>query len=245
MIAGFIIQGSAQKRMVLRGIGPSLTASGVPDAISDPTMTLVHSNGSQIAYNDDHQTNSIQDQQTPNENGSRPADQREAAIAATIGPGSYTAILRGKTNGTGLIEVYDVSGSTASRFVNIATRSRVNQGDSGAMIAGFIVGAPANAPGTAQRIAIRAIGPSLGGAGIDDVVENPTLEIYRGSEKILENDDWKSGQRQELQAIGLAPTKDREAAIIADLEPGSYSAVIRGKNNTTGVALAEVYPLNQ
>jgi uncharacterized repeat protein (TIGR03803 family) len=245
MIAGFIIHGSAQKQIVLRGIGPSLTDKGVPTAVSDPTLTLMDSNGAQIAFNDDHQTNSIADQQTINANGLAPQDERESAIVATLAPGTYTAILRGKTNGTGLVEVYDISRTTASRFVNIATRSRVNEGDNGAMIAGIIVGSPEGQPGSTQRLVIRAIGPSLASAGITDVLDNPTLEIYRGTQKILENDDWKTDQRQALQATGLAPTKDKEAAVLIDLEPGSYSAVIRSKNGTTGVAVAEVYQLSE
>ena len=245
MIAGFIIQGNTPKRIVLRGIGPSLTQREVPSAIEDTTLTLMDSNGSQIAFNDDHPQNSAEDRQTLEQNGLSPEDERESAIVATLAPGIYTGILRGKSNGNGLIEVYDIGGTAASRFVNIATRSRVNEGDHGAMIGGFIVAAPQDQPGVPQRIVIRALGPSLGDVGIGDVLDNPTLEIYRGSQKILENDDWKSDQRQALQASGLAPTKDKEAAIITDLEPGSYSAVIRGKSNTTGIALAEVYQLNQ
>ena len=245
MIAGFIVEGSVPKRLVVRAIGPSLTERQVPNAIQDTTLTLMDSNGSQIAFNDNYEQNSREDQQTLFDNGLDPDDSRESAIVATLAPGIYTAILRGKSNGTGLVEVYDISGTTSSRFVNIATRSRVNEGDNGAMIAGFIVAAPDDEPGSAQRVVLRAIGPSLADAGIGDVLENPTLEIYRGSEKILENDDWKSDQRQLLEASGLAPKKDREAAIIVDLDPGSYSAVIRGKNGTTGVALAEVYQLTQ
>ena len=245
MIAGFIVDGSVPKRIVLRAIGPSLTAMEVPNAIQDPTLTLMDANGSQIAFNDNYRQNSVEDRQALENSGLSPTDERESAIVATLAPGSYTAILRGKSNGTGLVEVYDIGGTSSSRFVNIATRSRVNEGDNGAMIAGFIVGAPNQGAGTSQRVILRAIGPSLSDAGIADVLENPTLEIYRGSQKILENDDWKTDQRQELQASGLAPTKDREAAIIADLEPGSYSVVIRGKSNTTGVALAEVYQAGQ
>ena len=245
MIAGFIIEGGVPKQIVLRGIGPSLTALQVPGALQDPTLTLLDSNGSQIAFNDNYEQNSAEDQQTLNDNSLAPDDTREAAIVATLAPASYTAMLRGKSNGTGLVEVYDIGGTASSRFVNIATRSRVNEGDNGAMIAGFIVAAPDDEPGTPQRVVIRGLGTSLRDAGIDDELQDPTLEIYRGSDKILENDDWKSGQREELQASGLAPTKDREAAIITDLEPGSYSAVVRGKDNTTGVALVEVYQLNQ
>ena len=244
MIAGFIVQGSVPKRLVLRGIGPSLTPKGVANAVSDPTLTLVDSNGSEIAFNDDW-TRALEYQQSLAENGLEPTDDREAAIVATLAPGSYTAILRGKTNGVGLVEVYDISGTASSRFVNISTRTKIEQGDSGALIAGFIVASPPGRAGTAQRVVIRALGPSLAGAGVSDELADPTLEIYRGSQKILENDNWKSNQRQALQASGLAPTKDKEAAIITDLEPGSYSAVIRGRSNATGVALAEVYQLNQ
>jgi hypothetical protein len=245
MIAGFIVQGNTPKRIVLRGIGPSLARHQVPDALQDPTLTLMDSNRSQIAFNDNYQQNSAEDQQTLEQNGLSPQDSRESAIVVTLAPGVYTAVLRGSTNGNGLVEVYDIGGTVSSRFVNIATRSRVNEGDHGAMIAGFIVAAPQNQPAFAQRIVIRAIGPSLADAGISDVLDNPTLEIYRGTQKILENDDWKSDQRQALQATGLAPTKDKEAAIVVDLEPGSYSAVIRSKNGTTGVAVAEVYQLSQ
>lgn len=113
------------------------------------------------------------------------------------------------------------------------------------MIAGFIVAAPSGQPGAAQRIVIRALGPSLGSAGVSGEMSDPTLDIYRGSQLILSNDNWKSDHRQQLQASGLAPQNDKEAAIITDLEPGAYSAVLRGKNNTTGVALSEVYQLNQ
>jgi hypothetical protein len=245
MIAGFIVQGDAPKRVVLRAVGPTLTARGLASAIQDTTLTLNNSNGSQIAFNDDFGQNSAEDRQTLDEKGLSPEHDREAAVVATLAPGIYTAILRGKTNGSGLVELYDISGTTPSRLVNIATRARVNEGDEGAMIAGFIVATPQDQPGTAQRVVIRAIGPSLSAAGITDVLENPTLEIYRGSEKILQNDDWKTNQRQLLEGSGLAPRHDKEAAIMVDLDPGSYSAVIRGKSNATGVALAEVYQLNQ
>ena len=245
MIAGFIIQGNTPKRVILRAVGPTLATRGVPTAIQDTTLALNDSNGSQITFNDDYQQNSAENRQTLESNGLTPEDARESAIVATLPPGVYTAILRGKTNGSGLVEVYDISGTAASRLVNIATRSRVNEGNDGAMIAGFIVATPEDQPGTAQRVVIRALGPSLSDAGIDDVVENPTLEIYRGAEKILENDDWKSSQRQLLEGSGLAPRNDKEAAIMVDLEPGNYSAIIRGKSNATGVALAEVYQLNQ
>jgi hypothetical protein len=249
MIAGFIVQGDAPKLLVLRGIGPSLTQRGVANALEDPTLTLMDSNGTSLVFNDDYAALSSLDQQTLTTNSLTPTDSRESAIVATVGPGSYTVILRGKSNGVGLIEVYDLSETLTTRLVNISTRGQVEEGDNGAMIAGFIVGAPQNMPGTAQRVAIRAIGPSLKDKGIDGALLDPTLEIYRGSTKILENDNWKNqtedgaGSKTDIQASGLQPTNDKEAVILTTLDPGSYTAVIRGKAGTTGVALAEVYQL--
>lgn len=248
MIAGFIAQGDFEKRLVLRGIGPSLTAFGVPSAIQDPTLTLMDANGSQLAYNDDYASNSTDDLDTLAANNLTPEDARESALVASVGPGSYTAILRGKSNGVGLVEVYDLSGTSSTRLVNISTRGKVERGDNDAMIGGFIVAAPQNQPGATQRIVIRAIGPSLKNAGITDALADTTLDLYRGSQLILSNDNWKSSSQadqQALQANGLAPLNDKEAAIVTNLDPGSYSAVVRGKNDTTGVGLVEVYQLSQ
>jgi hypothetical protein len=248
MIAGFIIQGDSEKRLVFRGIGPTLTQLGVASAISDPTLTLVDANGTQRAFNDDYTSDSADDQQTLEDNGLTPDDSRESAIVATLEPGAYTAILRGKTNGVGLVEVYDISNDLSTKLVNISTRGKVEMGDNGAMIAGFIVATPQNQPGTAQSVAIRAIGPTLKNFGINDSLADTTLDIYRGSQLILSNDNWRTNSQQDqqtLQANGLAPTNDKEAAIVTNLDPGSYSAVVRGKSNTTGVALVEVYNLSQ
>jgi hypothetical protein len=248
MIAGFIVQGTTEKRLVFRGIGPSLTQFGVPGAIADPTLALVDSNGTQLGFNDDYTSDSAQDQQTLADNGLTPRNSKESAIVAELAPGTYTAILRGKTNGVGLIEVYDISNDLSTKLVNISTRGKVEIGDNGAMIAGFIVATPQNQPGTAQRVAIRAIGPSLKNYGINDAMADTTLDIYRGSQLILSNDNWKSNSsqdQQELRSSGLAPVNDKESAVITNLDPGSYSAVVRGKGNTTGVALVEVYNLSQ
>jgi len=248
MIAGFIIQGSSPKQMVFRGIGPSLTAFGVANALQDPTLALMDANGSPIAFDDDYTSNSASDLQILSANGLTPQNTRESALVAILAPGTYTAILRGKTNGNGLLEVYDISGIAAAKLGNISTRGKVEMGDNGAMIAGFIVAAPQNQPGTAQRVVIRAIGPSLKNFGISDALLDPTLDIYRGSQLILSNDNWKtnsSTNQQILQSNGLAPSNDKESAVIMDLDPGSYSAVVRGKGNTIGVGLVEVYNLTQ
>lgn len=244
MIAGVIVRGTATTSIILRGIGPSLSPLGVVGAINDPTLTLFDGNGTQLAFNDNYGTNSQANQATLEDAGLTPEDTREAAIVALLPPANYTAILRGKTNGIGLVEAYNVDRMQPSRFDNIATRGKVEEGDNGAMIAGFIIVAPDGQPGTAQRVVIRANGPSLISAGITNALADTTLDLYNGSQLILSNDNWKSNSQphqQELRANGLAPTNDKEAALVTTLDPGSYSAVVRGKGNTTGVALVEVY----
>ncbi|MDQ3414451.1 MAG: putative Ig domain-containing protein, partial [Verrucomicrobiota bacterium] len=243
MIAGLIVSGQASKMVVIRGIGPSLTEKGVIGAIADPTLSLMDANGTQLSSNDDYAGLPAEDQGTLVANNLTPTDSREAALVATLPTGNYTAILRGKTNGFGLVEVYDITASRLSRFVNISTRAQVEAGDNGALIGGFIVQAPDNEVGTAQTVLIRAIGPSLSGAGIVGALADPTIDLYRGSELILSNDNWKSDNEAAIEATGLQPTNVKEAAILTTLEPGSYTAVIRGKNDTTGIALVEVYQM--
>ncbi len=247
MIAGFILRGEANKQVVLRGIGPSLATRGVVGALNDPNLTLFDENGAQLAFNDDYGTLTPADRTYLTANGLTPTDTREAAIVISLAPANYTAILRAPTNGVGLVEVYDIDHTAASRFANIATRGKVEQGDNGAMIAGFIIGAPDGQPGTTQRVVIRASGPRLTSAGVSGALADTTLDLYRGSQLILSNDDWKTNSaadQQELRSDGLAPENDKEAALVTSLDPGSYSAVVRGKGNTTGVALVEVYQVN-
>lgn len=248
MIAGFIVREGTTKTVVVRGLGPSLTQLGVPSAINDPTLTLFDVNGALLAYNDDYTSNSALDLQALNNNSLAPTDSRESAIVRTLtSPGAYTAVLRGKTNGNGLVEVYDISNTNFARLVNISTRCKVEPGDNGALIAGFIIAAPPEQPGTAQRVVIRAIGPTLGSSGIPNPLLDPTLDLYRGSQLILSNDNWTSNpaaDRQLLTSYGVVPANIKESAIVTNLDPGSYSAVVRGKNNTIGVALVEVFQVN-
>lgn len=245
MIAGFIVRG-ASKELVIRGIGPSLTRLGVVNAIDNPTLSLRDANGSLLGYNDDYTGAPASQRAVLSANELTPSDRRESAIARTLAPGAYTAILRGKANGNGLVEVYDVSPTAGGRLVNISTRCNVGHGDNEAMIAGFIIGAPENEPPIAQHVVLRALGPSLKQAGLFGTLADTTLDLYRGSDLILSNDNWNSnsaGDRRTLESHGLAPQSTDEAALATTLDAGSYSAVVRGKDNTTGVALVEVYQL--
>ena len=233
MIAGFIVQGDSFKRVILRALGPSLTQLGVVGALQDPTLDLRDVNGVQLAYNDDFKETQEAEIDATN---LVPTDDRESAIVTTLTPGNYTAILRGKTNGVGLVEVYDLDTTSATHLVNLSTRGKVNVGDSGAMIGGFIIDGQVS-----QQVLIRALGPSLSNFDVSGVLNNPTLDLYRGSQLILSNDNWKTGDQVGIQNSGLAPGNDLEAALLVTLDPGSYTAVVRGKNDSTGIALVEVY----
>jgi len=183
--------------------------------------------------------------------GYAPGDGRESAIIADLPPGNYTAIVRGVNDSTGvaLVEVYDLRSDTNSILGNISTRSFVQTGDN-VMIGGFIVQGTAS-----KRVIVRAIGPELTRYGVPNALANPTLELHDSTGALIAtNDNWRTtiiggiittNQVREITASGLAPADGRESAIIADLPPGNYTAILRGVNNTTGVALVEVYDLDQ
>ncbi|MFL6583850.1 MAG: sialidase family protein [Chthoniobacterales bacterium] len=241
LIGGFIVTGADAKKVLLRGLGPSLTATGVTGTLQDPVLELHDASGNVIVQNDNWQDSQASEiQQT----GIPPSDSRESAIVRTVNPGNYTAVLRGQgnTTGVGLVEVYDLTQTANSQLGNISTRGSV-QTDGNVMIGGFIVGGGTNPSGTGSaRIVIRALGPSLTGQGVAGALQDPTLELHdNNGTAIFFDDNWKDTQQSDIQATGLAPADDRESALVALIPPGNYTAVVRGKNNGTGVGLVEVY----
>jgi hypothetical protein len=237
LIGGFIIDGVIAKKVALRAIGPSLAAFGVSGAIDDPVLQVLDSKGSVVASNDNWNV--------PGEEvsgiGLAPSDGREAALVASLLPGSYTAIVSGKANATGvaLVELYDID-AAAGRVANISTRSQVESGES-VMIGGFILGGT-----TSAKMIVRAIGPSLVSFGVANALLDPMLELYDSNGSVIaSNDNWRSDQETAIADTTLAPSDDHEAAITATLAPGAYSGVIRGAHGSTGVALFEVFALNQ
>src|SRR5438477_1420667 len=232
-IGGFIITGNAPKTVIIRALGPSVP---VTRNLADPTLELHDGTGKLIASNDNWSSN----RDNIIWSGLAPKDEHEAAIVTTLSPGSYTAIVRGasSTSGVALVEIFDLSGVTDSKLANISTRGKVETGDD-VMIGGFVIGGD-----QPTRVIIRAIGPSLSGAGIQDALQDPVLQLFNGNgSMIFENDDWRSAQQDQINGSGMAPGDDRESAIIATLQPGSYTAIVHGKNDTIGVALVEIYNL--
>jgi Tol biopolymer transport system component len=226
LIAGFIVTGSQPKKVLIRGIGPSLPVSG---ALPDTTLDL---DGGTF-FNDDWKSNQeqeIRDTTIP------PSSELESAIVAVLEPGAHTAVLRGKgdTTGIGLVEVYDLESGTPAQLANIATRGLVLTGDD-VMIGGFIIGGDYPA-----RVLIRAIGPSL---PVDGKLQDPVLQLVDSNGSTITNDDWRTTQEAEIVATTIPPTNEKEAAIVATLVPGAYTAIVRGKDDTVGIALVEGYTL--
>jgi hypothetical protein len=224
--------------------------------MADPTLELHDANAALIASNNNWQTTIIGGIITSNQvqdienSGHAPGAASESAIIANLPPGRYTAIVRGVNNTTGvaLVEVYDLSPGPQSILGNISTRSLVQTGDD-VMIGGFIV--QGSQP---KNVIIRAIGPELSQYGVPNPLADPTLELHNGTGALIaSNDNWQhtiiggiitQDQVQNIQNSGHAPGDASESAIIASLPPGNYTAIVRGVNNTTGVALVEVYDLH-
>jgi hypothetical protein len=256
MIGGFIVQGTGPKRVIIRAIGPELTQYGITNALDNPRLELHNGTGALIGSNDNWQTTILGGVITTNQvnaiqnSGYAPSAASESAIIATLQPGSYTAVVRGVGNTTGvaLFEVYDLSPAASSSLSNISSRAFVQTGEN-VMIGGFVV--QGSGP---KRVIIRAIGPELTQYGITDVLANPRLELHNRSGTLIgSNDNWQTtilggvittNQVNAIQNSGYAPTAASESAIIANLQPGNYTAVVRGVINTTGVALVEVYDLD-
>ena len=238
LIGGFIISGTDSKEVIVRGLGPSLTVNGVPlpDPLADPAIDLYQGATLIMSNNNWKDSQEAEIEAT----GIPPTDDLEAAIVATLAPGSYTAILRGNDGGTGngLVEVYDLDTTVKSTLANTSTRGLVQTGDN-VLIGGFIVG-----DGETDTVVIRAIGPSLADQEVADPLQDPTLDLYNSDGAvIMSNDNWRDSQETLLQSSGLTPTNDAESAIITSLASGEYTAIVRGKNDTTGVALVEIFNL--
>lgn len=240
LIGGFILRGSFSKRVLLRGIGPSLTDAGLSDVLSNPTLELRDENGAVVFANNDWQETQKTDiEQT----GLAPKDNREAAmICDLLAPRSYTAILRGSGPGTGigLIEIYDLSPNGGSLLANLSTRGFVETGDR-VMIGGFIVGGG----NEAAQVLARGIGPSLADAGINDSLADPVLELHSASGALLAaNDNWKTDQQSLIKQTGLPPKDELESALVSGLAAGTYTAILRGNRTGLGTGLVELYHLN-
>lgn len=244
LIGGFIIQGPSAKNVIIRAIGPSLSLAS---ALQDPFLELHDGTGATIASNDNWRSTQIGGLLTSGQSIDiqasllAPLNDAESAIIAALSPGAYTAVVRGANNTTGIavVEGYDLDADKSSRLANISTRGFVQTGDN-VMIGGFILGGGTGA----SRVVVRGIGPSLGAFGITNPLIDPMLELHDSNGALIDsNDDWRTNQAL-IQSTGLQPTNDAESALLlSNPAPGAYTAILRGKNGGTGVAVVEVYIL--
>jgi hypothetical protein len=232
LIGGFIISGTDPKKVLLRAIGPSLPLSGF---LADPTLELHDQTGKLVGTNDNWQTNL--NAQEIIDTGIPPTNALESALLVTLDPGPYTAIVMGSNDSTGiaLVEAYDLDETVDSRLANVSTRGLVQTGDD-VMIGGVIL------EGTeSKEVLLRAIGPSL---PLNGTLADPVLELHdKNGAMIATNDNWRTDQEAEIEATGLPPENDADSAILMTLAPDAYTAIVRGQNNATGIALVEAYAL--
>jgi hypothetical protein len=234
LIGGFIISGTEPKRVMVRAIGPSLSLSA---ALANPILQL-YSHQTLLASNDNW-VDAPNKQEIINSTIA-PTNDLESAILTTLpaGNSAYTAVLRGAAgeSGIGLVETYDLDNNADAALVNISTRGLVQSGDN-VLIGGFII-----VGSSAQNVLVRAVGPSL---PVTNALTDPTLELHNGNgTAITFNDNWKDNQSADITATGIPPTQDAESAIVTTLTSGAYTAIVRGKDNSTGVGLVEIYNLH-
>jgi hypothetical protein len=236
LIGGFIIGGTGNKDVLVRALGPTLTQLGVPGALGDPMLDLRNGAGASIATNDNWKSTQ---QAEIMATGLQPPNDLEAAIRQPLPPGNYTAIVSGKNNTTGvaLVEAYDIDKKINPTLTNISTRGFVETG-SNVMIGGCISG------NGIVKVIVRALGPTLTQFGVPNVLADPMLDVRDAQgTSLATNDNWKDTQQAEIQASGKAPPNDLESAIIIVRPPANTTAIVTGKNTTTGNALVEAYIL--
>jgi sugar lactone lactonase YvrE len=239
-IGGFIVTGTDNKTVVLRGLGPTLGQPpfNISGVLADPTLQLFDSSGNPFWFNDNWKdTQQAQIQST----GLAPANDLESAIFQVLAPGSYTAVLSGKngTTGIGLVEVYDISPGVFSELTNVSTRGFVGTGNS-VMIGGFIT----SGGNGSTEVVVRGLGPTLAAPpfNISGALADPIVTLVDQNGTVIQtNDNWKNTQQAAIQRTGLAPQNDLESAMIVTVPTGRYTAILSGKNGGTGIGLVEVY----
>ncbi len=253
LIAGFVIKGEGSKRILVRGIGPSIPDPNIQQKLEDPAITLFALNQGQFevaGQNDDWsdaenaalvESSSAQVGAFPLQPGSK-----DAAILIDLPAGNYGAQISGVSGalGTALVEIYDVDSTVLSVpsnvLSNISTRGLVGQGNN-VVIAGFVV------TGTeSKRFLVRAVGPELADQGVANFLDDPVIDIYKNGVLISNNNNWNhftdtiATVSEEVGAFPMTP-RSKSSAMVLWLEPGIYGAVAASASGSTGEALVEVY----
>ena len=248
LISGVVVGGNEPKQVLIRAVGPSLATLGISGALADPNLR-VFKGSTIVAENDDWGSN-------PNASAVAAVAQRvgasalsngskDAMIVATLEPGAYTVHVGGG-EGVALADIYDASENPQAeyqRLIDISTRGEVGTGEN-VLIGGLVI--TGNSP---KKVLIRGVGPGLAAQGVASPLADPVLKVFKGSEQIATNDNWSS-DASAATAVTAAETAtgafhlasgSKDAAIVMTLAPGLYTVHVSGANNTTGVALVEIY----
>ena len=253
-IAGFVVSGTAPKRMLVRAVGAALRDFGVQAALPDPRLRVFDDAGRVVAASDDWSGAEVAAAATRVGAFALPGGSRDAALLVTLAPGAYSLHIEATAgDGIALAEVYDASDAPAleqQQLANLSTRAFVDTGE-GALTTGFVV--TGSRP---KRVLIRGIGPALGSFGVPSALADATLRVYQGSTVIAQNDDWQvpeasaaNGAEIETAAASVGafalPARSKDAAVLLTLAPGAYTATLSGANGTTGAGLIEVYQVSE
>ena len=246
LISGFIIGGAASQSVLIRGIGPALTGFGLDGALASPRLRLFR-DGAVLAENTGWSKSGAGVAELSAAFArlgafALPVNSADAALLVTLPSGAYTLHVDGG-DGVALAEIYDAASGGPARLLNVSTRGYVGVG-SNALIGGFVVAG--NSP---QRVLVRAIGPALKGFGVEGVLADPRLTVYRGPDTVAENDNWGGADSAAVLAAQLAvgafplPAGSKDAVLWLALAPGAYTAQVTDGGLGEGVALIEIYQL--
>jgi len=234
LIVGVVVGGGGPRDILVRAVGPTLGVFGLGNAMADPRLDLY--NGATRVLANDNWTSNLAPTFSSVGAFALPDGSRDAAFLQAI-DGARSIWAQGTGPGVVLVEAYDTGSTNSPRLVNMSARNLVGTGDD-ILIVGFNVGGA----GTKQLL-IRAIGPKLGAFGVAGFLADPKVELYRGDTRISENDNWSSALASTFGAVGAfgLDAGSRDAALLADLAPGSYTVWVRGADGGTGEALVELY----
>jgi uncharacterized delta-60 repeat protein len=240
--AGFTIEGSVSKSILLRGVGPTLSSFSVANPLADPKLTLLDAGFNVVATNNDWGTNAnaaaIASASAAVSAFALPANSKDAALLLTIGPGTYTAVLEGAdgTGGIAHLEIFDADTGNQLRVVMFTARAPV--GAAGDLhVTAFTVA------GTGQKkFLLRALGESLGES--NGILRDPVLTLFQGTTPLAENDDAfadADGLTAAVGAAGLRPlVATLDSTLLVKLGPGTYTAQIRGLGRAFGETFLEL-----
>lgn len=249
VIPGITVRGTKPKTLLIRAAGPALAAFGVGGTLANPSLGVFDSRGDRVLANDNWSD-------VPNLRDLRaataaqgafalPEGGRDAAMLVTLPPGGYTVQVAGAgtgaaAQGVAIVEVYEAD-ANPSTLVNLSCRANVGVDDN-ILIAGFAISGVAP-----KRVLIRAVGPTLGALGVTGALSDPRLEVVNQAtgSTAAANDNWTADLANVFSSVGAFALNpgSTDAAVVATLPPGSYTAKVSGANRGTGVALVEVYEL--